>query len=335
VLEASVFPGQIQAATRWSNEPAHVSWRGEDLYASLQQQPWDPAVKALTAFPQVLRTLNDNIRWTATLGEAYAAQQSDVLDAVQELRADAQEAGTLYSSPLAHVIDQGSYIRIVPVDPGRVFVPAYDPANAYGEWPAPDYPPYAFTAAPYPTVAFVSAVPFSWVKPYWAANSWDWFYHRERDHEHDREREREHAAPLPVVVHGDEYARPGTSAPAYARPQQVSRPVMQHAPAVNIVPEHEPVQVQPAPVVLSPVVRPQRQPEYQAMPAQGVIPSGRYNEEGHRHEEQHAPNQEQPRQVHPDAQKHEEQHAVPQHVPEKEQVRHPENQPGDRQQENH
>jgi hypothetical protein len=119
----------------------------------MQAQSWDPSVKALTAVPQTLLMMNDKLDWTQQLGDAFLAQQQDVLAAVQTLRAEAQAAGNLQSTPQQVVTTEapaaGSAsasgqppIVIEPVDPGVYYVPVYNPAVAYGAWSYPDYPPF-------------------------------------------------------------------------------------------------------------------------------------------------------------------------------------------------
>jgi hypothetical protein len=105
----------------------------------VDQQPWDPSVKALTAFPSVLGNMDKNLSWTSSLGDAYYNQQQDVMDAVQVMRQRAQEAGNLQTTPQQTVTTQDSTIIIEPASPEVVYVPAYDPWLVYGgpivAWP--------------------------------------------------------------------------------------------------------------------------------------------------------------------------------------------------------
>src|SRR6202021_3383320 len=100
---------------------------------AVDQERWDPSVKALTAFPSVLGNMDKNLSWTSSLGDAYYNQQQDVMDAVQVMRQRAQAAGNLQSTPQQTVQDQDSTIVIQPTSTDVVYVPAYDPWLAYGD----------------------------------------------------------------------------------------------------------------------------------------------------------------------------------------------------------
>ena len=93
ILAASTFPEQVVEADRWVQ--AHPDLKGDALGHAVDQQPWDPSVKALTAFPSVLGNMDKNLSWTSSLGDAYYNQQPDVMDAIQVMRQRAQQAGNL------------------------------------------------------------------------------------------------------------------------------------------------------------------------------------------------------------------------------------------------
>ena len=93
ILMASTYPLEVVQAARWSKTNPKI--KGNELEGAMQQQPWDPSVKSLAAFPQVLQMMNDELGWTQQLGDAFLAQQEGVLAAVQRLRAKAEEAKTL------------------------------------------------------------------------------------------------------------------------------------------------------------------------------------------------------------------------------------------------
>ncbi len=137
ILAASTFPEQVVEADRWVQ--AHPDLKGDALGQAVDQQPWDPSVKALTAFPPVLGNMDKNLSWTSSLGDAYYNQQQDVMDAVQVMRQRAQEAGNLQTTPQQTVTTQDSTIIIEPASPEVVYVPAYDPWLVYGgpivAWP--------------------------------------------------------------------------------------------------------------------------------------------------------------------------------------------------------
>jgi hypothetical protein len=106
---------------------------------AVDQQPWDPSVKALAAFPTVLGNMDKNLSWTSSLGDAYYNQQADVMDAVQVMRQRAQSSNQLKTTPQQTVTTQGSTIIIQPANPDVVYVPAYNPWLVYGSpiaaWP--------------------------------------------------------------------------------------------------------------------------------------------------------------------------------------------------------
>ncbi len=151
ILMASTYPLEVVEAARWSR--GNPGTKGPGLETAMQSQTWDPSVKALTAVPQTLEMMNDKLDWTQQLGDAFLAQQQDVLDAVQKLRAEAQAAGNLQStpqqvvttaSPPADSIVAGTRQPIViqPVNPEIYYVPVYNPAVAYGTWDYPAYQPF-------------------------------------------------------------------------------------------------------------------------------------------------------------------------------------------------
>jgi Protein of unknown function (DUF3300) len=148
ILMASTYPLEIVSAERWVK--ANPNLQGQALEDALQTQPWDPSVKSLTAFPQVLTMMNDKLDWTQKLGDAFLAQQKDVMDAVQGLRSKAQAQGHLQTTPEQRVIveqpagSQTTVVKIEPTNPQVVYVPTYNPTVVYGAWPYPAYPPYYY-----------------------------------------------------------------------------------------------------------------------------------------------------------------------------------------------
>jgi Protein of unknown function (DUF3300) len=131
ILAASTFPEQVVEADRWVQE--HPDFKGDALGEAVDQQPWDPSVKALTAFPSVLGNMDKNLSWTSSLGDAYYNQQPEVMDAVQVMRQRAQKAGNLETTPQQTVTTQDSTIIVEPATPDVVYVPAYDPWLVYGD----------------------------------------------------------------------------------------------------------------------------------------------------------------------------------------------------------
>ena len=137
ILAGSTFPDQVVLAERWVQ--AHSDLKGDALGQAVDQQPWDPSIKALAAFPSVLGNMDKNLSWTSSLGDAYYNQQQGVMNAVQVMRQRAQAAGNLKSTPQQTVQAQDSTIVIQPASPDVVYVPAYDPWVVYGDpilaWP--------------------------------------------------------------------------------------------------------------------------------------------------------------------------------------------------------
>src|SRR6266446_2763378 len=187
ILAASTFPEQVVEADRWVQ--AHSDLKGEDLGKAVDQQPWDPSVKALAAFPSVLGNMDKNLSWTSSLGDAYYNQQQDVMDAVQAMRQRAQEAGNLKTTPQQNVTSQDSTIIIEPASPEIVYVPAYDPWVVYGgpivAWPG-WYPyPGIWYGGPY--LSFGVGFGIGYFGGYgWGWHHWgsDW-HNRVVIHDHD------------------------------------------------------------------------------------------------------------------------------------------------------
>jgi len=148
VLTAATYPLEVVEAARWLEDPANAALRGDQLAAALQAQPWDASVKSLVSFPGVLRTMNDHLQWTERLGDAFLAQQADVMDSVQRLRQRAAAAGSLRSTAQQSVSAEDGTLGIEPANPDVVYVPYYDPTVVYGPWPWIDYPPFFFGLAP-------------------------------------------------------------------------------------------------------------------------------------------------------------------------------------------
>jgi hypothetical protein len=141
MLMAATYPLDIVKARRWFQDPRHAALSGEQLAAALEAETWDPSIKALVTFPQILMMMDANLDWTEELGDAFMAQQADVMDAIQRLRQQAAAAGTLWSNAQQRVTEEGQGIVIEPANPGYVYPPLYNPALVYGPWPSPEYPP--------------------------------------------------------------------------------------------------------------------------------------------------------------------------------------------------
>jgi hypothetical protein len=151
ILVATTYPLEVVEAQQWLQRNNTMS--GQQLLDAARQQNWDPSVQALVAFPDVLGRLNQDVRWTTDLGNAFLAQQPDVMSAVQRMRARAQANGRLSSTPQETVTTQTqggqSAIQIQPADPQVMYVPNYDPAYiwgppAWGYYPSLYYPAFGF-----------------------------------------------------------------------------------------------------------------------------------------------------------------------------------------------
>ncbi len=157
VLIAATYPLEVVQADRWAK--ANSKLKGDALAAALAKQSWDDSLKSLVSVPSVLTMMADQLEWTQKLGDAMLAQQADVMDAIQRLRARAQANGKLKSTKeqTVTVKNEGDkqYVVIEPSSPAEIHVPYYEPAVVYGDWPYPDYAPYYF---PPPSGYFAAGV---------------------------------------------------------------------------------------------------------------------------------------------------------------------------------
>jgi hypothetical protein len=180
VLMAATYPLEVVAASRWLEDPANTNLTGDALAQALTRQTWDPSVKSLVPFPQVLAMLNATLDWTQQLGYAFATQQADVMNAVQRLRQQAQAAGYLKTTEQQRVVTENASIVIEPASPQMVYVPVYSPTVVYGAWPYPAYPPITIPPPPGYVVgnAFLAGMAFAtgvvvvgslwgWARPAW------------------------------------------------------------------------------------------------------------------------------------------------------------------------
>jgi hypothetical protein len=144
IFMASTYPLEVVQAGRWVEQ--NESLTGDALTAALEQQNWDPSVKSLVNFPQVLQMMNEKIDWTQKLGDAFLAQQKDVMDTAQSLREKAKAEGNLETNQEQKVIveKETQTIIIEPSNPQIVYVPTYNPTVVYGRWWYPAYPPYYY-----------------------------------------------------------------------------------------------------------------------------------------------------------------------------------------------
>jgi hypothetical protein len=179
-LMAAGYPLEVVEAARWS--AANPALKGDAAVAAVKDKSWDVSVKSLTAFPQTLKMMNDQLDWTQKVGDAMIAQQKDVAESVQRLRAKAAAAGNLKTTPQQKVTTQppaaggGSTIVIEPANPETIYVPYYNPAWAYGPWPYPAYPPPYYPPPPNYGAALMTGMMFGVGMAAGAAmfGGWNW-----------------------------------------------------------------------------------------------------------------------------------------------------------------
>ncbi|HXQ68249.1 MAG TPA: DUF3300 domain-containing protein [Alphaproteobacteria bacterium] len=222
ILMAATYPLEVVAAAQWVQDPQNASLRGDALAAAAQNQNWDPSVISLVPFPQILQMMSSKLDWLQALGNAFLAQQADVMDSVQRLRRAAQAAGTLAPGPQANVVYDGPTIEIQPADPNDVYIPCYNPAYAYGAWPYSGYQP-VFSASYYgctpgPTIGYYTPIPV--IGAFWGWDRWEWRNHRifiDADRYNRIDRDRRHFTGDtwthdPYHRRGVAYGDPGTRA---------------------------------------------------------------------------------------------------------------------------
>jgi uncharacterized protein DUF3300 len=178
VLVASTYPLEVVEAQQWLQRNRRLT--GQQLMEAAREQNWDASVQGLVAFPDVLAMLNQDVQWTTALGNAFLAQQSDVMSAVQRMRARAQTNGRLSSTPQQTVTTEvqgaGSVIEIVPADPQVIYVPEYDPAYvwgppAWGFYPPLFYASWGFGFGPGIDIGFCFG---DWAGWGWRGWGWGW-----------------------------------------------------------------------------------------------------------------------------------------------------------------
>ena len=159
VLMASTYPLEVVQADRWATE--NKSLKGDQLKSAVDNQAWDKSVKSLVATASVLSMMSSKLDWTQKLGDTVLAQQPDVMDAIQRLRAKAQANNKLTSTKEQKVTvkqeENKKVIVIEPTVPDTVYVPYYNPSVVYGGWPYPAYPPYYFAPPAYIPGAIIGA----------------------------------------------------------------------------------------------------------------------------------------------------------------------------------
>ncbi|MBW2483871.1 MAG: DUF3300 domain-containing protein [Deltaproteobacteria bacterium] len=177
VLMASTYPLEVVQADRWAQQ--NKALEGDALAEELEKQDWDPSVKSLVQFPDVLAMMGEQLDWTQKLGDAFLAQQEDVTNTVQNLRMKAKEADNLKTTEEQIVKVEKEVIIIEPAKTEVVYVPVYNPTVVYGSWWWPHYPPYYYYPPYYPRptlYGFASGVAIGVAWGY-AWGHWNWHRH--------------------------------------------------------------------------------------------------------------------------------------------------------------
>ena len=173
VLAASTYPLEIVQLQQWLAK--HTELKGEALAAAVEKEDWDPSIQGLAALPDVIKRLGDDIQWTTDLGNAFLAQQSDVMDAVQRMRKKASDQGNLKTNEQqkvsTEVVESKQVIVIQQANPQVVYVPTYSPVVVYGP-PIYPYPPiYYPPPAYYGGVAIAFGVGIA-MGAFWGSGGW-------------------------------------------------------------------------------------------------------------------------------------------------------------------
>lgn len=207
ILIAATYPDEVAAAARWSR--TNPSFRGEEAVNLVQYEPWDPAVKALVAFPELLQRMEESPQWLHDLGQAFLSQQAHVMDTVQLLRRRAHAAGHLASTDQYAVYSQADAIIVQPRTQ-IIYVRHYDPYVVYGPWWWPHYRPVYWR-------------PWA-VRPVLVSHSF-FYTHPDWRHRHVRVVHR------PQYVHQHRHVEPGRW--QHHRPRVVQPLPPKHMPAAN------------------------------------------------------------------------------------------------------
>ncbi len=172
ILMASTYPLEIVQADRWVKQSKDM--KGDTLAKALEEQPWDPSVKSLVNFPDVLTMMSEKLDMTQKLGDAFLAQQKEVMDTVQNLRKKAEAEGNLKTTEEQKVVVEKEIIIIESANPQVIYVPSYNPTVVYGAWWYHAYPPYPYYPPGYGTgAAFWTGVAVGAAWGYaWGHSNW-------------------------------------------------------------------------------------------------------------------------------------------------------------------
>jgi hypothetical protein len=173
-LVASTYPLEIIQLQQWLEQNKNL--KGQALADAVKKQHWDPSVQAMAAFPDVVQKLADNIQWTTNLGNAFLAQQPDLMNAVQQMRAKAQGTGNLKTTAQQKVetqtVEGGKQVIVIQLaSPNIVYVPTYDPVVVFGP-PVFPYPPLLYPPGYYAGMALSFGAGFA-LGAVWGGG-WGW-----------------------------------------------------------------------------------------------------------------------------------------------------------------
>jgi hypothetical protein len=168
-LVAATYPLEIIQLQQWLVKNPDL--KEEELAAALEEQPWDPAIKSMAAVPEVVERLANDVQWTTDLGNAFLAQQDDVLEAAQTMRKKAQQVGALESNEQmtveTQVVERDTVIIVETASPEVIYVPSYDPVVVYGPPVYYAYPPIYYPPPPPAGVFIAFSVGVMWRASYW------------------------------------------------------------------------------------------------------------------------------------------------------------------------
>ncbi len=174
VFMAATYPIEVVQADRFVKE--NKTLKGDKLMAAAKDKEWDPSIKSLLPFPEVLAMMSDKLDWTTKLGNAFLAQQRDVMDSVQRLRKKAYDAGNLKTTKEQIVKVEKQTVIIQPSNPEVIYVPTYNPTVVYGVWAYPAYPPYPYYPPGYgaaaATMGFVAGFAVGSSACCWGGMNW-------------------------------------------------------------------------------------------------------------------------------------------------------------------
>jgi hypothetical protein len=175
-LVASTYPLEVMQLQQWLDK--HKGLKDQALADAVKKQDWDPSIQALAAFPEVAKLLSENIKWTTDLGNAFLAQQNDVMDAVQRMRKKAQDNGNLKSTEQqkveTKVVENKQVIIVQQSNPEVVYVPSYNPTVVYGA-PAYAYPPIAYPPPGYYAAGMAISFGIGMAMgAAWGGGGWGW-----------------------------------------------------------------------------------------------------------------------------------------------------------------